>query len=87
MNDQQLAQMLYDGAVAVQQGDHERARELLLQVVEHDENNAQAWLWLSGAVEDLDDQQTALENVLALDPGNAPAQRGLAWVERQRQAR
>jgi Tfp pilus assembly protein PilF len=87
MNDQQLAQMLYDGAVAVQQGDYERARGLLLQVVEHDEENAQAWLWLSGAVDDIDDQQTALENVLALDPANAAAQRGLALIEQQRQGR
>jgi Tfp pilus assembly protein PilF len=87
MNDQQLAQMLYDGAVAVQQGDYERARDLLLQVVEHDEENAQAWLWLSGAVDDIDDQQTALENVLALDPANAAAQRGLALIEQQRQGR
>lgn len=87
MDEQQLAQMLYDGAVAVQQGDIERARDLLLQVVEHDEQNAQAWLWLSGAVEDTDDQQTALENVLALDPTNAAAQQGLAWIEQQRKAR
>lgn len=87
MDEQQLAQMLYDGAVAVQQGNIERARDLLLQVVEHNEQNAQAWLWLSGAVEDADDQQTALENVLALDPANAAAQQGLAWIEQQRKAR
>ncbi len=83
MDKQELAQMLYDGAVALQQGDLERARDLLLQVVEHDEENAEAWLWLSGAVEDRDDQQTALENVLALDPGNQHAQQGLEWLQRQ----
>jgi Tfp pilus assembly protein PilF len=84
MDEQTLAQMLYDGAVAVQQGDLERARDLLLQVVEADENNAEAWLWLSGAVEDIDDQQTALENVLALDPENEAAQSGLNWIDRRR---
>lgn len=83
MDRQQLAQMLYDGAVAVQQGDLERARELLLQVVEYDEENAEAWLWLSGAVEDLEDQQTALENVLALDPGNVYAQQGLRYLQQK----
>lgn len=81
MDKQQLAQMLYDGAVAVQQGDRERARTLLLEVVEQDEENAEAWLWLSGAVEDREDQQTALENVLAIDPGNRAAQDGLAWLK------
>lgn len=84
MDDHQLAQMLYDGAVAVQQGKLGRARDLLLQVVENDEQNVEAWLWLSGAVEDLDDQQTALENVLALDPDNQPAQQGLAWIKQHR---
>lgn len=83
MDKDQLAQMLYEGAVALQQGDKERARDLLLQVVEYDEENAEAWLWLSGAVEDLEDQQTALENVLALDPGNRHAQQGLDWLRRQ----
>lgn len=83
MDKQQLAQMLYDGALALQQGDLERARDLLLQVVEHDEENAEAWLWLSGAVEDREDQQTALENVLALDPDNRYAQQGLEWLQRQ----
>jgi hypothetical protein len=83
MDRQQLAQMLYDGAVAVQQGDLERARELLLQVVEYDEENTEAWLWLSGAVEDLEDQQTALENVLALDPDNVYAQQGLRYLQQK----
>ena len=83
MDTNQLAQMLYDGAVAVQQGNLERARDLLLQVVEQDEENVEAWLWLSGAVEELEDQRTALENVLALDPGNYHAQQGLEWLHRQ----
>lgn len=83
MDREQLAQMLYDGAVAVQQGDLERARDLLLQVVEYDEENAEAWLWLSGAVEDLEDQQTALENVLALDPENVYAQQGLRYLQQK----
>ena len=87
MDDRLLAQMLYDGAVAVQQRDLERARDLLLQVVEVDENNSEAWLWLSGAVDSLDDQQTALENVLELEPNNQAARQGLAWIQQQRQRR
>jgi Tfp pilus assembly protein PilF len=83
MDQEQLAQMLYDGAVAVQQGNLELARDLLLQVVEYDEENAEAWLWLSGAVEDLEDQQTALENVLALDPENSYAQQGLRYLQQK----
>jgi hypothetical protein len=79
--DQELAQWLYDGAVALTEGDKARAQELLLKVVERDENIEEAWLWLSGAVDDLEDQRTALENVLALNPNNTHAQYGLAVLD------
>jgi hypothetical protein len=79
--DTQLAEMLYEGALALQQGDKERARDLLLQVVEADETIEDAWLWLSGAVDDPDDQRTALENVLAINPNNTYARYGLAVLE------
>lgn len=73
----QIAEWLYDGAVALSNGDRERARELLLRVVEANEEIEEAWLWLSGAVDDPDDQRTALENVLALNPQNQYALYGL----------
>jgi tetratricopeptide (TPR) repeat protein len=79
----QIAQLLYDGAVAVQQGQHEKAQELLLKLLEIDEANELAWLWLSGAVQDPADQQVALENVLALNPNNQRAIDGLAWLQQQ----
>lgn len=84
MDAEQIAEWLYDGAVALQAGDKARAQELLLQVVQVDENNAEAWLWLSGAVDDIEDCQIALENVLAIDPDNAAARQGLAWIAAQR---
>ncbi len=81
--DEQLAEWLYDGAVALTQGDKERACELLMKVTDADETIAEAWLWLSGAVDDPEDQRTALENVLTLDPGNESARRGLEWLAQQ----
>jgi hypothetical protein len=75
--DSQIAEWLYNGALALSEGDRERARELLLRVVEQDEANEEAWLWLSGAVDDPEDQRTALENVLALNPQNQHALYGL----------
>ena len=62
----------------------EQARELLLQVVEQDHTNVQAWLWLSTVVDDQNARYTCLSNVLALDPDNKQAKAGLAWLERQR---
>ena len=40
-------------------------------------------LWLSGAVDDPEDQRVALENVLALDPDNPYAKEGLAYLDAQ----
>lgn len=77
----QIAELLYEGALALQQGQLERGRDLLLRLVEMDENNEDAWLWLSGAVEDVEDQRTALENVLALNPQNQYALYGLDVLE------
>lgn len=76
----QIAEWLYDGAVALQQGDRLRAFELLMKVVENDQANEEGWLWLSGAVENMEDQETALLNVLDLNPNNEAARRGLEWI-------
>ncbi|KPV52535.1 hypothetical protein SE17_14940 [Kouleothrix aurantiaca] len=76
-----LAQLLYEGALAVREGRRADAQGLLMQVIERDEQNEQAWLWLSGAVDDPTDQQVALENVLAINPNNRAAQDGLAHLQ------
>lgn len=85
MDREQIAVWLYEGAVAVREGNRERAQELLMKVVEHDEGNEEAWLWLSGAVDDIEDQETALLNVLDLNPNNEHAKRGLAWIKKHKQ--
>lgn len=79
--DQRLAELLYEGALALQQGNKPRALELLMQVVEADETIEEAWLWLSGAVDDPGDQRTALENVLALNPNNEHALYGIQVLD------
>ncbi len=76
--------MLNEGIAAAKSGQAAQARDLLMQVVEADENNEAAWLWLSGVVESLEDRQVCLENVLALNPNSVAAQKGLAWLDQQR---
>lgn len=61
------------GRAAVQRGERERGRELLLQAVERDEHSAEAWWWLSQTLDDPADLQLALENVLTLEPGHPQA--------------
>ena len=75
--------LLRAGIDAAKAGDRERARDLLMQVVELDQERIPAWLWLSGVV-DGDDREVCLENVLTLDPGNDAARRGLDWVQAQK---
>lgn len=79
----QVQEWLYDGVMALLKGERERAQELLLQVVSSDEHNEYGWLWLSGAVDSVEDQQIALENVIAINPNNAYAQQGLALLGQQ----
>ena len=84
MDQDKLNSLLNDGIAAARSGQAARARDLLMQVVEADENNESAWLWLSGVVESLEDRQVCLENVLALNPDSVAAQKGLAWIDQQR---
>lgn len=69
---------LRGGITAVKNGDRVQGRELLEKVIEADERNEQAWLWLSGAVDSAEERQICLENVLAINPDNALAKKGLA---------
>jgi len=84
MDQDKLNSLLNDGIAAARSGQAAQARDLLMQVVEADENNESAWLWLSGVVESLEDRQVCLENVLALNPNSVAAQKGLAWIDQQR---
>jgi tetratricopeptide (TPR) repeat protein len=78
----ELQQLLQAGITALQRGERERGRELLLRVVEQDEQQESAWLWLSRAVDDPHDVETALENALALNPDNAEAKTRLLEIQR-----
>jgi hypothetical protein len=80
----QVAQWLRQGTAAAKAGDAERAYELLLKVVEVDEYNEQAWLWLSSVVESDADREVCLENVLAINPDNKLAKAGLEHLSHRK---
>jgi len=80
----QVAQWLRQGIAAAKAGDAERAYELLLKVVEVDEYNEHAWLWLSSVVESDDDREVCLENVLAINPDNKLAKAGLEHLSHKK---
>lgn len=77
--------ILAKGIAAAEDGDRETARTLLAQVVGREEDNLEAWLWLSRVVATPEDQETCYENVLALDPDNAEARNKLAILQQLRE--
>ena len=81
--DERVARLIEQGHAAAQRGNNEQARNYLQAAVDLEPNNATAWLWFAGVLEDLEDQKYALEQVLALDPDNIRAEQGLEYVEEQ----
>jgi tetratricopeptide (TPR) repeat protein len=84
-DNQEPAQLLKEGIQAAKNGQLIQARTLLMQVIALDENNEQAWLWLSGVVETDEDRLVCLENVLALNPDQPQARKGLDRLKNARQ--
>jgi tetratricopeptide (TPR) repeat protein len=82
----QVSEWLRNGVTAAKAGRRAEARELLMRVIEADEHNEQAWLWLSGVVDTDEDRLICLENVLTLNPDNVQARAGLRWLQ-EREAR
>lgn len=75
-------ELLRRGITALKAGRKKEAHRLLTQVVEQDERNEMAWLWLSGAVDTDDDRRICLENVIGINPNNGVAQRGLETLRK-----
>ena len=79
-------QVLLDkGISATQAGDREAAHTWLTQAVNREEDNLEAWLWLSRVVDTPEDQETCYENILALDPNNIETQSQLATLQQLRE--
>ena len=68
---------LDDAIQAIRMGNREEGRQLLEEILEADEGNEEIWLWLTAVVDTDEDREVCLENVLALNPNNAVAQKSL----------
>jgi hypothetical protein len=63
---------------AAKAGRKAEARRLLETVLDADERNERAWLWLSDVVENDEERIVCLENVLTINPDNEVARKRLA---------
>jgi tetratricopeptide (TPR) repeat protein len=79
-----VARLLGAGINAVKEQRLEDARELLHQVIDLDERNEKAWLWLSGVIEGTEERIICLENVLAINPKHLLARQGLRHLLAQK---
>lgn len=83
-SNQALAAQLYERGVGAARGGQRRmAAVLLARAVQYDPQHEQAWLWLSGVIDDPAQVAFCLRSVLELNPANQRARRGLEWLERR----
>ena len=71
---------LRGGIEATRAGEKGKARHLLEQVVEADQGNETAWLWLSAVVDTKEERIRCLETALKLNPANQDAKMALEWL-------
>lgn len=75
MTEQEAARIdrLFDAIDLVKQDRRDDALHLLRELIREDNNFEAAWLWMSVAVNSLDQSSLCLDNVLRVNPKNAEA--------------
>ena len=74
---------LQQGIMAAKAGDKRRAFDLLTRAADDPATSEQAWLWLSGVVNDDPERLYCLNNVLRINPNNDAAKRGAAMLRQK----
>ncbi len=64
---------LLDAIELVKADRREEARVMLRELIQQDADFEDAWLWMSVAVDSLDQSSVCLDNVLRVNPRNMPA--------------
>ncbi|MGQ9895655.1 MAG: hypothetical protein ACUVSY_17885, partial [Roseiflexus sp.] len=83
-NQREAAQLFVRGVAAARGGQRRLAAVLLARVVQLDPQHEMGWLWLSGVLDDPKEIAFCLHSVLAINPQNERARRGLEWLESRR---
>ncbi len=73
-------QTLSDAITAVKAGRNQEARNILTGILANDPQNVSALLWMTQVAETINERREYLRRVLAIDPNNEPAKKGLAML-------
>jgi hypothetical protein len=79
----QIESLLEKGIQAARDNERKRAQDILTHVIELDQHNEKAWLWLSSVVATPADKEVCLENALLINPDNTYAAMGLQHIRQQ----
>src|SRR5260221_12726872 len=77
MANEQAKQILQQGIAAARAGQQAEARQLLQEAVKRDPQSEAAWLWLSSVAKDDKERIFCLKQLLAINPQNENAIKGL----------
>lgn len=75
-----MSTQLQHAITLIKSGDTKTGKQLLSQLLRTDPLNETAWLWLAHVVDSPKQRQECLERVLAINPHNPNARRGLATL-------
>lgn len=79
-----MATSLQKGINAAKAGKMDEALAHLKDAIIEEPQNANVWVWIAAIIDDLDKQEIFLEKALDIDPGNIPAQRGMAYLQKRK---
>ncbi|HLY29153.1 MAG TPA: hypothetical protein VKQ72_22600 [Aggregatilineales bacterium] len=80
MGNEDVQNLLKSGIAAAKARNKGEARRLLEQVLELDDSNEAAWMWLASVVDTPREKRICLENVIELNPDNVRAREALAQL-------
>jgi hypothetical protein len=73
--------VLQQAIAAIQVGDRLAGQSLLVQLIETEPRNETAWLWLAAVIDSADRKRQCYQRVLAINPHNEVAMKGLSHLE------
>jgi tetratricopeptide (TPR) repeat protein len=73
--------LLQEAVTAIESGDKERGKQLLVQLLKRDEDHQSAWLWMTHCVAERDVKRECFERVLEINPDNEYAIRGIKRLD------